>query len=519
MFKNLFRKDTSPKRSPLTVDIQLQNFGIVVHPGDTPDASASSNENTMVSGVATLSSDPSIIIRSIRVAFMIEYRHRRPGMDTWTQGILHEHGETFIHGLSETDAIDVCYSEDGGVVRRRIDFGMLIAKDIATYERLPHARISPQIRVSVEFDYADWPPNALRALPVAPPVYVDDGTFIPDQHRFVSEIWSGGSVIPKDVPVVSESSITSGSISPGSAVPHQVQTWIKIFFINANPDPTSGPLNLRIHKRGVAAGIGTWNAFIWSDSFSVGSYIHSRLDFSDMSPACRIYSVELHIVQTYSAVPIEEYKIGVYDPEEYLYPSDTVALHKAGEKPSTNRPGKDTPTLWQGSRSEISEGAAAGLPLRDGERYTWETEKIRLPVAAHIRPSTCDGTKSPIHIKHKFVVKVYFSVTGETLDGRPIDDEPGTGELRLLIVNLPQHLPACVCVSEWVTLPGYDESNKAESAPNVPLCACCYATEQFPSSTFDEAFPAEQLEERATDVVSPTDLKSPVNPIGGGRTL
>ncbi|KAJ9096453.1 hypothetical protein QFC21_005275 [Naganishia friedmannii] len=450
MFKNLFRKDTSPKRSPLTVNIQLQNFGIVVHPGDTPDASASSNENTMVSGVATLDSDPSIIIRSIRVAFMIEYRHRGIGKDTWTQGILHEHGETFVDGLSKTDAIDVCYSEDGGTIRRRMDFGMLIAKDMATYERLPYAKISPQIRVSVEFDYADWPADALRALPIAPPVYVDDGTVIPDHHRFVSEIWSGGSVIPKDVPVVTESSITSGSISPGSAVTHQVQTWIKIFFINANPDPTSGPRSLRIHKRGVAAGIGTWNAFIWSDS---------------------IYSIELQIVQTYSAVPIEEYKIGVYDPEEYIYPSDTSVLHKAGEKPSTNRPGKEAPTLWQGSRSEITKGA---VPLREEEKYIWATEKIRLPVAAHIRPSTCDGTKSPIHIKHKFVVKVYFSVTGETLDGRPIDGPLDTGDLRLLIINLPQHLPA--------------------------------------------AFPAEESEERPSDAVAPTNLKSPVNPMGTVRT-
>jgi hypothetical protein len=198
MFKNLFRRDTSPKRSPLTVDIQLQNYGIVVHPGDTPDASVSSNENTMVSGVVSLTSDRSILIRSIRVAFMIEYRHRRVGKNTWTQGILHEHGENFVDEPDEPDPIDICYSKDGGTIQRRIDFGILIAKDTATYERLSHGKISPQIRVSVEFDYADWPQDALRALPIAPPVYIDDGTVIPDQQRLGSEIWSGGSILPED---------------------------------------------------------------------------------------------------------------------------------------------------------------------------------------------------------------------------------------------------------------------------------------------------------------------------------
>jgi hypothetical protein len=110
-----------------------------------------------------------------------------------------------------------------------------------------------------------------------------------------------------------------------------------------------------------------------------------------MSPACRIYSIEIQIVQTYSAVPIEDYKIGVYDPEEYVYPSDMSVLHSAGEKPATNRPGKNASTLWQGSCSGISKGTITSEPLANNECYMWETEKIRLPVAAHIRPSTCDG--------------------------------------------------------------------------------------------------------------------------------
>ncbi|KAJ9106748.1 hypothetical protein QFC19_003060 [Naganishia cerealis] len=96
-------------------------------------------------------------------------------------------------------------------------------------------------------------------------------------------------------------------------------------------------------------------------------------------------------MNTYSAVPMEEYKIGVYDPQEYLYPSDTFVLLRIGEKPGTNRPGKDTPTLWQGSDNKASKTQATIASAVEDENFSWETEKIRLPVAAYIRPSTCDG--------------------------------------------------------------------------------------------------------------------------------
>jgi hypothetical protein len=52
-------------------------------------------------------------------------------------------------------------------------------------------------------------------------------------------------------------------------------------------------------------------------------------------------------------------------------------------------------------------------------------------------------TKSPIRVKHKLVLKVYFSVAGETLTGEPLHGEPeGAGDLRMLMVNLPELLPS-----------------------------------------------------------------------------
>jgi hypothetical protein len=61
-----------------------------------------------------------------------------------------------------------------------------------------------------------------------------------------------------------------------------------------------------------------------------------------------------------------------------------------------------------------------------------------------------DRTKSPILLKHKFVLKVYFSVTGETVEGQQIPNANGVGHLRMLIASLPQPLPS-VCARNTAT--------------------------------------------------------------------
>jgi hypothetical protein len=173
--------------------IRLQNDGIVVHPGDSDSGS---EDTTMVSGVFTLESDSSINVCGTRIAFVVQYRYKRPGKDVWEEGILYEHGETFICG-DKRDAIHVQYKEQGGLIQREIRFAIVVPKDIATYEYLEAGGIiQPMIRVSVELDNVDWAPDELRALPLAPPEYVDDGTIVIQNHKLVTERWSGGSVIP-----------------------------------------------------------------------------------------------------------------------------------------------------------------------------------------------------------------------------------------------------------------------------------------------------------------------------------
>ncbi|KAI5451737.1 hypothetical protein NCC49_001384 [Naganishia albida] len=525
MFRNIFRRESSaPKRpqpAPMEADIKLQNHGIVVHPGD---AEPGSEENTVISGHFLLKSDSSINICGTRISFIVLYKYKRLGKETWEEAILHEQSQTFICGDNKRDLIHVEYEEDKDIIRRRINFSIVVPKDIATYEYLPAGGIiQPHMRVSVELNNVDWDPESSTGLhgrwhsrPSKPPSHRKMDWRAGDTRErrvlllVMSCLWSNLFVT---VQCMSAPTITTGSLSPGSTSAHRVQTWEKHLLISANPNPSMGPSALRRHKRGVAAGIGEWNVYLWSDAFTVGGYVVPRIEFSHMATACNIYSIELHLQQTYSIIPYDEFQIGVYDLEEYQYPTKTFELESWGKKPKTNKPGTDAQALWRGTDQPMEE---------EVKRFTWEADKpVRLPVAESMRPSTCPGTKTPIILSHKFVLKVYFSVTGETVAGEQIPDANGVGHLRLLIVTVPELLPSCTCVNEWVTLPDYNTDAQNYPQPpqfsqsegtqkKIPICACCYKSEQFLPPPFSKAFPAEEAEQRERLAPLPTQSKSPV---------
>lgn len=202
MWKNLFRREppaptATPTRSqpvPMEANIKLQNHGIVVHPGD---AEPGSEDNTIISGHFLLKSDSSINICGTRISFIVLYKYKRLGKTTWEEGILHEQSQTFICG-DKRDEIHVEYEEDKDAITRRINFSIVVPKDIATYEFLPAGGIiQPHMRVSVELNNVDWNPQELRALTQAPPGYTDDGAVVLRNH-LLTERWTGGSAIPEN---------------------------------------------------------------------------------------------------------------------------------------------------------------------------------------------------------------------------------------------------------------------------------------------------------------------------------
>jgi hypothetical protein len=50
-------------------------------------------------------------------------------------------------------------------------------------------------------------------------------------------------------------------------------------------------------------------------------------------------------------------------------------------------------------------------------------------------------TITPIRVTHEFQLQVFYSVDGETVEGRPIE---GSGELRMMAAKAPITLPLSV---------------------------------------------------------------------------
>jgi hypothetical protein len=48
----------------------------------------------------------------------------------------------------------------------------------------------------------------------------------------------------------------------------RVQTWVKNMAVIANSNPTGGTHSLRVHKTGMAPGLGEWHVYLFSDSVS-----------------------------------------------------------------------------------------------------------------------------------------------------------------------------------------------------------------------------------------------------------
>ncbi|KAJ9115551.1 hypothetical protein QFC24_006961 [Naganishia onofrii] len=468
----------------LSAEIHLQHDLIIVQPPCHSSGIATSDRlgDTLLNGVVLLTSDPGIALWSVRIAFVVQYRYRLPGTSSWHDGTIYEHAKTFAHGGG---LMGPSYNKSQDLIRRQLDVAILIPRDAPTYEILANAKVIPQIKVDVEFGHSTWSPRAISALPPSPPLYMDqmDESKTIAGHYFQTETWSGATVHPPSLSTHTKAVSTNTSPFTGCPFPHLKQTWVKEFAIASNPT-TNGLLRaLRSTREGVSAGIGAWKLYLWSDSFSVGSYLVPRFECRNASPLCNIYSIQLFISQQYACKPLDAFFSDSEPLAAHSYPFESHLLHREGCRPPSDRPSNSDAAIWRGSVNRLAwDPTATSSNVED--TFIWEAGKIRLPDDATIRPSTSGG--------HKVTLKVMFAVVGETPAEQKLPGHEKSGSLRMLLIDLHEAIPSCTCVREWISLPGYAESLHADSQPKVPFCACCYRLEDFSVATFAQAFPQEE---------------------------
>ncbi|KAJ9104962.1 hypothetical protein QFC19_003759 [Naganishia cerealis] len=290
----------------------------------------------------------------------------------------------------------------------------------------------------------------------------NEGKTIAGRH-FRTETWSGATVHPPSLSTHTKPVSTNTSPFTGCPFPHLKQTWIKEFAIASNTSSNGRPKTLRFTREGLSSGIGAWKLYLWSDSFSVGSYLVPRLEFRNISPACNIYSIQIVISQQYSCKPLEQFFTEQESAAEHQYPFEPYTIHSEGRRP-TDLSDKADPVLFRGR----SNHSPASNPLEEtpsvGDEYTWEPGKVRLPDDLMIRPSTSVGTRTPVNISHKITIKVMFSVTGQTVDNKPLPSPNSKGQLRMLLIDIYEYLPSADLPGESLVYlrPGMDKSSRLD---------------------------------------------------------
>ncbi|KAJ9092941.1 hypothetical protein QFC19_008539 [Naganishia cerealis] len=423
--KRYFGRDRLPLPR-LNTRIRLQNDLVVVHPRSTPlpmdpvDESTSGTElgvpdDTLLFGHATITAEPYINIYSVRVGLVVVYRYKLSADDKPCESIIFEQYKSFSQ-----DEIQLTVKESSRLIHRRVNFDILVPASLPTYEHSVHGIILPQVRVMVEFGYNSLSRETIDLIAANPPLAMDEKEepSLILGRTMITDRWQGGGTVyvPKRSYTINTTCNDSDS-SIETVLERRVQTWVKNMAVIANSNPTAGIHSLRVHKTGVAPGIGEWHVYLLSDSFSVGGYVVPRLELTSLAPGSTIYAIHLQLHQIFHITPPEEYRFNPngqeqFNPSEKRCPPEKIPIFQDGMIPGERKPRKGTQALWHGpKKAEIKDSVGA---------FVWQQEKLRIPDESKTRPSTVVGTSTLMRVQHELSLRIFFSIEGETIGGQAI---------------------------------------------------------------------------------------------------
>ncbi|EAL23539.1 hypothetical protein CNBA1860 [Cryptococcus deneoformans B-3501A] len=229
---------------------------------------------------------------------------------------------------------------------------------------------------------------------------------------------------------------------------------------------TGGVCQLDVRKEGSVDGLGSWKFNAAAEVFSVSSVILLSISIPAPSAKTTIFLARLVLTQSYTITSPRTPNVPPSSPESQqkfvLY--QVGRQHKQGEV----APGRSADALWRGIE-------AAGAGGEEG----WKIKAVaRIPGHDKIRPTTYDGTITPIKVSHELTLQLYYSMDGLSVTGQCVE---GPGALRLMQVRIPIFLPSCHCVSDALHLPTYNRSNTSPwetidefmaSQPDDRACMC-----------------------------------------------
>ncbi|WVQ74881.1 hypothetical protein IAR50_004488 [Cryptococcus sp. DSM 104548] len=296
--------------------------------------------------------------------------------------------------------------------------------------------------------------------------------------------------------------------SPPSLVPSEKTAWMKgdlvasrSLCVHAISPMTGGVVPLNIRKEAFGDGLGTCRFKAVADVFSISSVFLLSYQVPAPSPRATIFLFRLILAQSYSVVsprtPNDPPIVPETPKQHVLYQIGRV--HKSTE----SHPGTGVDCLWRGK-----EVPKKGKEKEDAEREdAWSVKAVvRVPNHDKIRPTTNEGTITPIRVSHELIFQVYYSVHGEDVKGEAIK---GAGELRMMRTKIPIKVPSCHCLSDSLSLPPYStladtSSDPTSRSPYVPSSPLSRSPSTGPSSSSP---PAGLSAQEIDSIISSPDVK------------
>ncbi|GHJ89169.1 hypothetical protein NliqN6_5571 [Naganishia liquefaciens] len=477
----------------LTAQIHVQNDIVIVRPRATSGPSLDDDalhiqDETLLSGHVNIIAQPYLNLHSIRVGLVVLSRTKADTDSKTRETIIFERYKSFdLEEIQYTSIVQPSTTKH--LINRRIEFDILVPASLPTYEHSKYGIVLAQVRLDVDFGYATTPAGLISTetldyIRSNPPVQMKDEPESPPMvlgRPMILDLWQGGGkvVFPDQLCTCTASSQTNGHKSPLDQV-HQ--SWTKTVAVIANPDPTGGLHPLRMQKKGFIPGLGEWRLFMLSDTFAVGGYLIPRLEISQSSLGLSVHAVHIHVHQTFISIPPEKFQFNLYGyneleegPAQVRCPVEVLPVITDGKVPVKGGP--HPPALWS------TLGKSADASMDEELMFVWQQDKLRLPDETKLRPTSLPGTSTPLRVEHEIAIKIFFSVQGETRQGEAMADTKQQGEVRMLVISVPVVIASCCCIEQRVKLPSYSEDPSVTDATSVPMCACCFKTEDFPVPT------------------------------------
>lgn len=212
--------------------------------------------------------------------------------------------------------------------------------------------------------------------------------------------------------------------------------------VHSNPSGSNGVQQLDLRKEGYVEGLGPWRFLATSEALSIASVMLIQLNIPSPSPRCTVFFVRLIVSQTYEL-------ISPRTPNEPPHKPEAAKNHVVYQVGRPHRHGESRlahtiPALWRGKE--------AGGTEQTGPSAGWRTRAIvRLPTHEKIRPSTNSGTITPIRVSHELLLRVFYSIEGEAVNGSKLTTGPG--EVRMCQMRMPICIPSCLCSTATLNLP------------------------------------------------------------------